>query len=166
MPERADGVAKRARPAPLDSFDRKILRILQRNNLTPQREIAARVGLSPAAVHRRLRQLRANGVIARDVSIVPPERLGRPLTLVVVVTVESDRPEALAQLRRAFAAAPEVQHCYYVTGDADFVLLISVTDMMAYGQLAQHLFERQKNVRSFRTYVAMDRIKATSEVPV
>jgi DNA-binding Lrp family transcriptional regulator len=99
----------------LDGFDLKILRILQRNNLTSQRDIAEQVGLSPAAVHRRIQKLHATGIIAQDVSVISPERFGRPITLIVQVSVESEKIEALNDLKRAFAEAPEIQQCYYVT---------------------------------------------------
>jgi Lrp/AsnC family transcriptional regulator, leucine-responsive regulatory protein len=150
----------------LDTFDLKILRILQQNNLTSQRDIARQVSLSPAAVHRRVHRLHEMGIVARDVAILAPERVGRPITLIVEVSVESERVEALTELKRVFAQAAEVQQCYYVTGDADFVLVVTTRDMIEYEKLTQRLFFGQKNVKHFRTSVAMDRIKATLEIPV
>jgi Lrp/AsnC family transcriptional regulator, leucine-responsive regulatory protein len=150
----------------LDSFDLKILRILQRDNLTSQREIAQQVNLSPAAVHRRIQRLHETGIIARDVAVLAPEKVGRPITLIVEVSVESERIEALSELKRVFAAAPEVQQCYYVTGDADFVLVVATSDMIEYEKLTQRLFFGQKNVKHFRTSVAMDRVKATLDIAI
>ncbi len=150
----------------LDAFDLKILRILQRDALTSQRDIAQQVNLSPAAVHRRIQRLHETGIITRDSAVLVPEKVGRPITLIVEVSVESERIEALTELKRVFAAAPEVQQCYYVTGDADFVLIITCKDMTEYEQLTQRLFFGQKNVKRFRTSVAMDRVKATLEVPL
>ena len=152
--------------ASLDGFDLKILRILQRSNLTSQRDIAEQVGLSAAAVHRRIQKLHDTGVIAHDVSVISPERMGRPITLIVEVSVESERIEALNEVKRAFAEAPEVQQCYYVTGDADFILVVTATDMAEYERMTERLFFKQKNVKRFRTYVAMARVKATLNVPV
>jgi Lrp/AsnC family leucine-responsive transcriptional regulator len=150
----------------LDPFDLKILRILQRNNLTSQRDIAQQVNLSPAAVHRRIQRLQETGIISRQAAVLVPEKVGRPITLIVEVSVESERIEALSDLKRVFAAAPEVQQCYYVTGDGDFVLIITARDMTEYEQLTQRLFFGHKNVKRFRTSVAMDRVKATLEVPL
>lgn len=150
----------------LDTFDIKILRILQRSNLTSQRDIADQVGLSAAAVHRRIQRLRESGVIAHDAAIIAPERVGRPITLIVEVSVESEKIEALNELKRAFSEAPEVQQCYYVTGEADFILVVTAADMAEYERLTERLFFKQKNVKRFRTYVAMARVKATLNVPV
>lgn len=150
----------------LDAFDLKILRVLQQNNLTSQRDIARQVNLSAAAVHRRIHRLHESGIVARDVAVLAPEKLGRPITLIIEVSVESERIEALTEIKRLFAHAPEVQQCYYVTGDADFVLIVTMRDMVEYEKLTHRLFFGQKNVKHFRTSVAMDRIKATLEIPV
>jgi len=62
-------------------------------------------------------------------------------------------------VKQAFCAAPEVQQCYYVTGDADFVLVLLVADMAEYERLTRRLFFGNPNVRKFRTLVTMERVK-------
>ena len=52
-----------------------------------------------------------------------------------------------------------MQQCYYVTGDADFVLVVVVPDMAHYEALTQRLFFGNNNVKRFKTSVAMDRVK-------
>ncbi|TIO55284.1 MAG: Lrp/AsnC family transcriptional regulator, partial [Mesorhizobium sp.] len=61
---------------------------------------------------------------------------------------------------------PEVQQCYYVTGEADFILVVTVATMADYEALTRRLFFENNNVRRFRTFVAMDRVKVGLEVPV
>jgi len=60
----------------------------------------------------------------------------------------------------------QVQHCYYVTGDADFVLVFNVADMGEYETLTRQLFFEGGNVNRFTTLVAMDTIKANQDVLV
>ncbi len=151
---------------PLDRFDRAILAILQEDNTTPQRRIGERVNLSAAAVQRRIRRMEENGVIEANVARVDPAKLGRPISLVVEVSVESERLDLLDASKARFAAAPEVQQCYYVTGETDFVLIVTVADMAEYQALTRRLFFADGNVKSFRTHVVMDRVKAGSAVPV
>ena len=73
----------RARHA-LDSFDRAILDILQRDNTTPQRAIGEAVNLSAPAVQRRIRRMEEEGVIQANVAVVDPHKVGRPLTIIVL----------------------------------------------------------------------------------
>jgi len=156
---------KRDSDRPIDSFDRKILAILQRDNLTPQREISQRINLSPAAVHRRIRRLHNDKVIVADVAQVDPAALGRPLLIIVEVAVESERLTELATLERTFASAPEVQQCYYVTGECDFVLVLTARDMAEYEAFTR-VFFASDNVKRFRTLVAMKVPKAGLSVPI
>jgi Lrp/AsnC family transcriptional regulator, leucine-responsive regulatory protein len=145
----------------IDDFDLKILQLVQENNQTPQREISDRVGLSAPAVARRLQRLRANGVIRKDMAIVDEYALGRPLTIVVEVTSESERLDLLDDMKRRFAACPQVLHCYYVTGEADFILIMNVKDMDEYTALTRLLFFDGGNVKSFCTSVTMEKVTGT-----
>ncbi len=150
----------------IDHFDRRILAILQRNNKMPQREIGERVNLSAPAVQRRISRLEESGIIAANVAIAAPEKLGRALTIVVEVGIESERIEELDALKSSFRKAPEVQQCYYVTGEADFVLVVLVADMAEYEALTRRLFFGNPNVRKFRTLVTMDRVKFDTAIDI
>ncbi len=154
-------------PTPdLDDFDRKILAILQRDNRTPQREIGAAVNLSAPAVQRRIRRLEAAGVITANVAVVSAPAVGRPLTIIIEVEMESERPDLLDAMKATFLAAPEVQQCYYVTGQVDIVLVVTVPDMAGYDDLTRRLFLGNPNLRKFRTLVVMNALKTGLAVPV
>lgn len=154
------------RGAGLDAFDRAILRILQQDNTTPQRLIGEQVNLSAAAVNRRIRRMQDEGVITGNAAILDPALVGRPITIVVEVNVESEQLDLLDATKQSFLADAEVQQCYYVTGDADFVLVVTVASMGDYEALTRRLFFGNRNVRRFRSLVVMDRIKAALAVPV
>ncbi|TPM36378.1 Lrp/AsnC family transcriptional regulator [Mesorhizobium sp. B2-3-5] len=153
-------------PLSLDSFDLAILAILQRDNTTPQRLIGGAVNLSAPAVQRRIKRMEQTGVIASNVAVVDPAAVGQPITIFVEVELESERSELIDAAKRQFSAAAEVQQCYYVTGEADFILVITVADMGAYEALTRKLFFGGNNVRKFRTFVAMDRVKVGLTVPL
>ena len=143
----------------LDTFDVAILRILQVNNSTPHREIGAAVNLSAPSVQRRIRRMETGGVITANVAQVAPEAVGLPLTIAVQVELVSETPDDIDKMKRRFLDAPEIQQCYYVTGDADFILVIVVESMSVYEELTRRLFFQGGNVRKFRTFVSMDAVK-------
>lgn len=149
----------------LDEFDRNILAILQKDNLTPQRRIGEAVNLSAPAVQRRIKKMTEAGIIRANVAVVDPAALEHSITIFVEVEVISETAEQIENAKREFAASPEIQQCYYVTGEADFVLVILVPSMAAYEALTKRLFFGNNNVKRFRTFVAMDRIKVGLEVP-
>lgn len=145
----------------LDAFDRKILALLQGDNRMPQRDISAAVNLSPSAVNRRIAAMEAAGVIRGNVAVVDPGKVGRPITIIVEVTVESERFDLLDAVKRRLVACPQVQQLYYVTGDADFVLIVNVADMAEYERLTRAVFFAEGNVKRFHTMVVMERSKVS-----
>ena len=159
-------MAFQSKPHQLDSFDRAILRILQVNNRTPLQEIGEAVNLSAAAVQRRVRRMEEARVIQANVAVVDPSAVGRPITLIVEVLVDSEQADLLDAARNEFASAVEVQQCYYVTGANDFILVLTVSTMEEYESLSRRLFLENKNVKHFHTYVAMNRVKTGVSVPV
>jgi Lrp/AsnC family transcriptional regulator, leucine-responsive regulatory protein len=154
------------RQVELDSFDLKILAIVQENNQTPHREIGEQVNLSVPSVARRLQKLRSAGVIAADRSILNPDALGSRVTIITHVSAENEAIELLDQMKARFEACEQVQQCYYVTGDVDFILIFCTRDMAEYTALTRTLFFAEGNVQSFRTFVVMERVKTTLDVPI
>lgn len=150
----------------LDRLDLAILKVLQRDNKTPQRSIAGIVNLSAPAVQRRIKRLEDLGVIAANVAVVDPAKVGHAITLFVEVEMESERAEMFDAAKRIFSATPEVQQCYYVTGEADFILVVVVRAMADYEALTRRLFFENNNVKRFRTFVSMDRVKVGLTVPI
>jgi DNA-binding Lrp family transcriptional regulator len=154
------------RRSALDSFDRAILRIVQRDNKTPQRTIAEAVNLSAAAVQRRIAAMEDAGIIDRNVAILDTRALGMTITSIVEVHLVNERPPTVDGAKALFLAAPEVQQCYYVTGGISFVLVIVTTDMIAYEAITRRLFADNEAVASFRSLIALDRVKAGAEIAV
>jgi Lrp/AsnC family leucine-responsive transcriptional regulator len=150
----------------LDAFDLAILKVLQRDNTTPQRLIGEAVNLSAPAVQRRIRRMEEAEVIKANVAVVNPALVGQATTVIVEVEVFSEAANLIDAVKREFASAPEVQQCYYVTGEADFVLVIVVPTMTDYEALTRRLFFGNDNVKRFRTLVAMDRVKVGLSVPL
>ena len=152
--------------SPLDKFDRSILDLMQQSNRTTSDQIAEQIGLSSAAVQRRIKRLREQQIIQADVSIVNPKAIGRAVTLIVQVTLERERADLMDQFKKEMKKKPEVQQCYYVTGSADFILILTAFDMEDYEQFTRDIFFENANIRSFQTHVVMDKVKVGLSVPV
>ena len=150
----------------IDGFDAKILDILQINNLLSSEQIGERVGLSPSAVQRRVRRLRKEGIIESDVSIVSPEGIGRRLMVIIEVTLEREHATVLEDFGKLMLSTPEVMQCYYVTGDADFILIATVRDMQDYELFAKRFFSDNIHVKRFNSSMVIKRVKTGLVLPV
>ncbi len=148
---------------PLDKFDHVLLQSLQCNCQIPLRELAEVVHLSTASVQRRVQKLKEEGYIQSSVAILEPNKLNKVITMVVEVQVEKTQATDLKLLKESFSG-PEIQQCYYVTGEADFLLVILVPHMERFQEVCDRLFHNNSNVKSFRTMVALDRVKVTLDV--
>ncbi len=147
-------------PKSLDNFDREILITLQEDNKTPLRVLADKVCLSAASVQRRIKKMEDEGVICANTAVVDPEKIGQLITIIVEVHIERSYTSDIEKLKESFSG-PAIQQCYYVTGEADFILVLGVSSMVEYEMISKELFYNNKNVKWFRTIIAMDRVKTT-----
>lgn len=153
-------------PADLDEFDLAILEILQKDNTIPQRSIGERINLSTPAVQRRIKRMQASGVIQANIAVVDPVAVALPITIIVEVQVADERYDLVNAIKQSFQRAPEVQQCYQVTGEADFVLIVLVASMSEYQALCRRLFHDNPNVTKFKSLVTMDRVKTGLSLPL
>lgn len=150
----------------LDSYDIALLAAIQQDATTPQHALGARVNLSSAAVNRRLKKLAGEGVTCGTVSRIDPASVGYPLTIITEVEVENERLDLLDAMKRSFLACPQVQQCYYLAGECDFVVIMVVRNMAQYTELTRSLFFESNNVKRFKTLVSMSNVKVGLEVPL
>jgi DNA-binding Lrp family transcriptional regulator len=144
----------------VDEKDREILSILQDNADQPAKAIAQAVNLSPSAVERRISKLKREGVIDRIVAVVSPAAVRRNLRILVEIEIQNEYRHNLEAFQRWLVQAPEVQSCWYVTGDADFVLSVTVRDIDEYNAFIERMMTDQGElVRKYKSLIALKTIK-------
>ncbi|GLQ32133.1 Lrp/AsnC family transcriptional regulator [Litoribrevibacter albus] len=152
--------------ADISEIDRKILRVLQRDNKITNAALAELVGLSPPACLKRVKRLQEEGVIEKNVAILNPKQAGIGITMIVEVEMESDRADMNDEFIRRVNTCPQVSQCYQVTGEVDFVLIVNVPDMEAFQTFTEQVLYSYSNMRKFRTLISMRRNKFSTEVPL
>jgi len=150
----------------LDRFDRKILNCLQQNSRQTAEQLSVLVGLSPAACQRRMKKLRQNGAIAKEVAILDPAVCGSRTTLIVQICFAVGGLETVDSFKRRICDLPEVQHGYYCTGEADFILIMTVKDMQDYDRIGREWFFGNPAIRRFDTSVAIGTVKTGFSIPL
>lgn len=150
----------------LDHFDRRLLNLLQQDAGQTAERLAEQVELSPSAIQRRVRRLRETGVIVGETAVLDPAHVGRPVFFIVGLQVERERPEQLARLRSWLSGNPQVQQAFYVTGEVDFVLVVTAPDIHAYEALMARLLQENPNVKRYTTQVALGIVKRGLTIPV
>lgn len=139
----------------LDRLDTQILNLLQEDASLPIRVLADKVHSSPATCQRRIGQLRAAGILLKEVAIVDRLQVGRPLTVFVSVELDKQNDALLRNFEKKMAAEADVMACYEVSGEFDFLLIVNSASMERYHAFTREVFSSNNNVRNFKSTFAM-----------
>jgi Lrp/AsnC family leucine-responsive transcriptional regulator len=144
----------------LDRFDLQLLNLAQRDDSRTADSIASEVALSPSAIARRLRRLRADGWIARTIALLAPRLTQDRLRAIVLVQLSEHADRAGKQaLERRLLASDEVQFCYEIAGQHDFVVLFDCANMTEFNSAAEDLFASSSTVRRYETHFVKRELK-------
>ena len=159
-----------AENAALDKLDKAILRALQDNGRETYDVVGEQVGLSPSAVLRRVKRMEESGIIDRYVALVRPESVGLGLTAYINVRLEKHtehhKRNPMDVFRASVQSWPEVVECVALTGEMDFLLRVVVEDMAHYSRFIMETLLKHASVQDCKTSFVLDRVKATTAVPV
>lgn len=150
----------------IDTIDRVILNILQKDGRIANVDLAERAGLSPSPCARRVKNLEDSGIIARYAALIDQKAVGLPVNVFVNVTLERQVKDALQNFEAAILKRPEVMECYLMTGEADYFLRVVVADLDAYERfLVEHL-TRIPGIANIKSSFALKQIAYRTELPI
>ncbi len=152
----------------LDATDLKLLDALQTDASLNNNALATLVHVSPPTCLRRVKRLRDEGLIERQIAVLNTDRLaalqGYGLTALVEITLDLQGAEWLDAFELRVVADDGVQQCYRTSPGPDFMLVVHVADMPAYLALAQRLFTADANVRNVKAFFSIKRSKFAPKV--
>lgn len=141
----------------LDRIDRDIIRLLHLNARRSNADIAAQVGLSPSACHRRIKILEEEGII-RGYTVVTAPIDGETITTVdvlVQVTLERQTEDYLARFEHAVRQYPEIRECFLMSGGVDYWLRVQTESAAAYEVIHSEILSRMPGVTRINSSFAM-----------
>jgi Lrp/AsnC family leucine-responsive transcriptional regulator len=124
------------------------------------------VNLSPSACHRRVQRLEEDGVIAAYVALLDARRLGKPTTVFVEITLESQAEELLDAFERNVARVPDVLECHLMAGTADYLLKIMAEDTEDFARIHRQHLSRLPGVRQMQSSFALRTVVKTTAMAV
>ena len=141
----------------LDSVDRKILHILQKNARTSLKDIASQVYLSSPATSARIDKLEREGYILGYHMCVNREKLGNRIRAFVTVKVSSGRKDAFLNLVRE---CKNVIECSCITGEDAMLLEVAYSST---GELEYFVSQAQKYGKT-QTQIVFSTVIAHREI--
>ena len=150
----------------LDSFDRAILTLLQKDGRATNQDVADAIGLSPSPCLRSIRRLEAEGLIKTYVALLDAQALGLAVTAFVRVRLDRQQDRVLEAFETAVAAFPEVMECYLMTGEADYQLRVLVPSLGAFEDFLRQKLTRIPGVGQVTTSFALRPVVTRTALPV
>ncbi len=138
-----------------DKINTKILRELSSDGRISNIELADRVGLSPSACLRRVQELERSGVITGYCARLDPVAMGRGFLAYIFVGLSLHTKAAQDAFEKAVTSAPQVRECHNITGNAEYLLRIEVSDLAAYKNFHTDYLGALPNVASINTSVVL-----------
>lgn len=149
----------------LDSTDRHILMLLQKQGRLSTTELAEQVGLSPSPCARRLKRLEDAGFIDGYGARLNAEKIGIGMTIFVEVSLNNHQASAIASFEQAILAMEEVMTCHIVSGVYDYLLEVANRDLQGYESFTRKL-HRLEHVKDVHTHLAIRRVKGEGVMPI
>src|SRR5579859_7936955 len=150
----------------IDQMDVKIMSHLQRQGGATAAEVGAEVGLSQSPCWRRIQRLTDAGYIQRRVALLSRKLLGLDVLVFAQVKLEAHGGNKVAEFRDAIRKIPEVQECFVLMGQVDFLLKVVTADIASYERLFFEEFSKLPGVREINSMIAVSSVKETTELPL
>ena len=113
-----------------------------------------------------MRALEREGVVKGYAALLEAAAVGLPISVFVQVTLERQIEQALETFETAIQGRPEVMECYLMTGDADYLLRVVVSDLTAYERFLKEHLTRVPGVASIKSSFALNQVKYSTALPL
>ena len=150
----------------IDRIEMRLLGILQTRGRISNLELAEAIRLSPAQTLRRHRRLEELGVIRCYETRLDAQVLGFGVVAFIQVTMERGHVRDLAKFKAMVAELTEIQECFAVTGDIDYMLKVVARDLKALSEFLLDTLMRIPGVSGVKSSVCLDELKCTGAVPL
>jgi len=149
-----------------DSKDIKILELLQEDGKITHKEIAEKLGLSVTPVYERIKKLEKAKYISKYVALVEPKTVGLEFCAFSSIKLKEHESHKIAIFEEQVALLDEVQECFHLAGDSDYLLKVHVKDMEEYQRFLTTKLASIENISNVKSSFVMKEIKRETKLPV
>ncbi|WP_062056187.1 Lrp/AsnC family transcriptional regulator [Aquimarina longa] len=147
----------------LDHTDITILRILQEDSKKTAKEIAKTLNLTASPVYERIRRLEKQGYIKKYVAILDKKLINRSMTTICQVSMRYHNEAFIEKFENQVQNLREVQECYHMAGQVDFILKIHTKSLEEYHDFVKTKLSKIENIGVLNSTFVLKEIKHTSE---
>ena len=105
----------------MDSIDKEILELLQKNGRITVKEITQTISLTAPAVSERIKRLEKDGIIEGYSAIINQQKIGKSTHAIINISIS---PKDRDNLLKLVQSDPLVVLCHHVTGDYSYMIKV------------------------------------------
>ncbi|RKR15359.1 AsnC family transcriptional regulator [Maribacter vaceletii] len=150
----------------IDSIDRKILQILEKDAKTNAKEIAERLQMTKTPVYDRIRRLEQNGFISKYVAIIDKNKVEPSITVFSFVSLDAQKERLMDDFAASVKKYPEVVECFVVGGEFDFLLKIVVKDLDDYFKFSKDKVASLPHIGMVKSAFVLNEVKDSTYFPL
>lgn len=115
-----------------DSLDQQLLMYLQENSKIIYKELSDKLQLSSTAIHERIKKLEKSGIISKYVALVNRRLINKELLVFSHIKLQQHSADNIKIFEEEIQNLKEVQSCFHVSGDYDYIVKMSFEHMDEY----------------------------------
>ena len=150
----------------LDSAEKALLSLLQKDGRMSNACLAETVGLSESPCFRRVKQLESAGVIKGYVALVDQRLVGLDITAFVQVTMNDQTSYDLEQFTACVLEEDHIIECYAMSGSYDYLMKVVAANMDDFSELAMEKLLKLPGVKTIESSFNLKDMKASHSLPI
>ncbi len=150
----------------LDAIDMHILQLLQEDGRITNLELSSRIGLSPASTLERVKKLEKAKIIESYHARLNRQKLNLGISALMMITLSRQFGDSMSRFKEKIKKIPEIVECYQITGNADYMLKVTVKDMPAFEKLIANTFSQIEEIGHLQTMIVVSDVKQSKLLPL
>ena len=137
----------------MDSIDCRIINLLRKNAKLPVAELSEKIGISGAAIHKRIKNLKKKNFYRYTV-YYRPQKVG--FTTLAFVGIYLEKAVDVNFAIKKLNEIEEITECHYTTGDWSILIKIYCKDNQHLMKLLNKRIQAIKGVSRTETFISLD----------
>lgn len=150
----------------LDHNDWRLLDALQRDGAATNAALAETIGLSASQLSRRRQRLEEAGIIAGYRALIAAETVGLSVTAFIHVALDTHSRDNARRFRDLTRMTPAVLEAHALTGEADYLLKVTVGNLKDLSTLINEVFLPHDSVARVRSEIVLETLKSGAGLPL
>ncbi len=148
----------------LDSIDKQLLVLLQKDCKRTNKELSIKLNLSVTAIYERIKKLEKEGIINKYVALLKNEKIEKAFVAFCHIKLIQHSQEYVVKFEREVANLSEVLECYHISGDYDYLLKVIVKDMEAFREFMVNKLTNINHIGSTHSMFVISEVKHTTAI--